>query len=177
MIKGSHNTMTYLPVRSWWMGVFGWMARCQSKSIGEQYAEGVRLMDLRVGFKDGVPEFRHGLIRYVGNVYDALNEINRLGDVTVRIVLEERSCEDDGLFAYYVGMWRSSFVRTRWVCGVRKHGWKELCGLPQIEGDMLQWCSSMQGGKLAALWPWLWAKRNEGKEPEGDWKYVLRDFV
>lgn len=169
--------MTYLPVKHWWMRLFGWMARCQSKDIHAQHAEGVRLMDLRIGFKDSEPHFRHGLIRYEGNVSDTLKEINRMGDVTVRIVLEERSDKHDRLFAYYVKRWRERFGQTQWVCGVRKHGWRSLCGLPQIESEMLQWCSSMQGNKVNDLFPWLWAKRNAGKEPEGDWKYVLKDFV
>lgn len=180
MILGSHNTMSYLPVRRWWMKPFAWVARCQSKDICEQYDSGVRLFDLRVGFtRNGKLHFRHGLIGYKGSVADALRLLCSWGDTTVRIILEERSSDWDSFFrnfVNYVVIWEGLYPNIKFVAGVRKHGWVQLCDLPQIESDMLQWCASMQGGKLSALCPWLWAKHH-AEVPQSNKKYLLKDFV
>lgn len=177
MILGSHNSMSYLPVRKWWMKPFAWVARCQHKDICEQYDSGVRLFDLRVAFgRNGKLHFRHGLIGYKGDVNQVLWLLNSWGDVTVRIILEERNSDWDSVFRYYVSLWEQSYPDIKFVCGVRKYGWTQLCGLPQIENEMLQWCASMQGGKLCALYPWRWAKRH-AEVPHSERMYLLKDFV
>lgn len=178
MILGSHNTMSYFPVRKWWMKPFAWVARCQKRNIWEQYNSGVRLFDLRVGFtRKGELHFRHGLIGYKGDVNSAVRLFNAWGDTTVRIILEARSADWDSVFRYYVSIWEHTYPNIKFVAGVRKHGWVQLCdNLPQIESDMLQWCASMQGGKLSALCPWLWAKRH-AEVPMTDKMYLLKDFV
>lgn len=181
MTLGSHNTMTYLPLQHWWQKPFSWIARCQSRDIQEQYRRGVRLMDLRVAFdKVGHVHFRHGLIAYIGDVEATLSQINAMGNVTVRIVLEKSRDEyDEVLFQYYVRHWAWRYGNITFVCGVRKEGWKQLCGLPQIEDKMLQWCASMQGGKLMSLFPWLWAKLNNRKAPFTRKKlsWIIKDFI
>lgn len=179
MVLGSHNSMTYLPADSWWMRLFGWAARCQSLTIEEQYRVGVRLFDLRVAFdRCGGVHFRHGAVRYRGDVEATLSRLNELGGVTVRIVLERvADTEDEPDFRAAVSSWVRMYAGIRFVCGVRKDTWRELCGLEQIEGRMLQWCGSMRGGLPGKVWPRLWAKLHptptgtEGKE------YLLTDFV
>jgi hypothetical protein len=65
MIKGSHNTMSYLPVRQWWLRPFRAWGRCQSRTLRQQWAAGVRCFDLRVKFSaDGTAHFGHGLLTY-----------------------------------------------------------------------------------------------------------------
>lgn len=63
---GSHNSLTYLPVKQWYLKPFGWMARCQSKTLNEQfYIYGVRLFDFRVRFdKDGGIIHAHGPFKF-----------------------------------------------------------------------------------------------------------------
>ena len=68
-ILGSHNTMSYLTPRNWFYKLIAFTARCQSKSIQEQYEKyGVRLFDLRFRFnKKGEIYFAHGTVEYKGN--------------------------------------------------------------------------------------------------------------
>ena len=67
MNKASHNTMTYLPVRQWWLRPFAFMARCQSKDIKDQ-CRITGFFDIRVRFRfhKGIPTpvFAHGLAEY-----------------------------------------------------------------------------------------------------------------
>lgn len=98
---GSHNSFTYLPCRKWWMYLINWTAKCQSKSLIEQFGNGVRYFDVRVRFdKNDKPVFAHGLIEYKGvveNYIGLLNEIARVHqeDVYVRFVLEFNKEPDD----------------------------------------------------------------------------------
>lgn len=65
MIKGTHNTMSYLPVRQWWLRPFRRFGKCQDKDIFQQWESGVRYFDLRVRFNaDGKAVFAHGLLEY-----------------------------------------------------------------------------------------------------------------
>ena len=52
MIKGSHNTMSYLTPRKWWMRLVAPWARCQSKTIDEQWQR--ILYDKTSAMADGV---------------------------------------------------------------------------------------------------------------------------
>ena len=64
-IRGSHNTMSYLPVRQWWLKPFRAWGRCQTKTLEQQWETGVRHFDFRIKFdKDGNASFGHGLITY-----------------------------------------------------------------------------------------------------------------
>lgn len=91
---GSHNSLTYLPCRKWWMYLINWAAKCQSKNLYEQYHSGVRYFDIRVRFdKKGKPVIAHGLVEYKGvaeNYICILNEIAKhyKNKVYVRFVLE-----------------------------------------------------------------------------------------
>lgn len=63
------------------------------------------MFDLRVSFdKNNVPEFRHGLIAYKGDVEKTLHYLNSKR-VAVRLVLEEYYDDKDNrqeeLFKYY----------------------------------------------------------------------------
>ena len=91
---GSHNSLTYLPCRKWWMYLINWAAKCQSKTLSEQYHSGVKYFDIRVRFdKKGKPVIAHGLVEYKGvveNYVSILNEIAKhyKNKVYVRFVLE-----------------------------------------------------------------------------------------
>lgn len=52
MIKGSHNSMTYMKPQNWWMKKY----MCQTKTLKEQIKSGVRMFDIKVRFdsKDNV---------------------------------------------------------------------------------------------------------------------------
>lgn len=98
---GSHNSLSYLPCKRWWMYLINWAAKCQSKTLSEQFHNEVRYFDIRVRFdKNDKPVFAHGLIEYKGiveNYIALLNEIARIHqeDIYVRFVLEFNKEPDD----------------------------------------------------------------------------------
>ena len=91
---GSHNSLTYLPCRKWWMYLINWAAKCQSKTLSEQYHSGVRYFDIRVRFdKKGKSVIAHGLVEYKGVAENYICILNVIAkhykeDVYVRFVLE-----------------------------------------------------------------------------------------
>lgn len=91
---GSHNSLTYLPCRKWWMYLINWAAKCQSKTLGQQYHDGVRYFDIRVRFdKNDKPVIAHGLVEYKGIAENYVIVINEFAKhykdkVYVRFVLE-----------------------------------------------------------------------------------------
>ena len=93
-LLGSHNSLTYLRPKKWWMRPFHFMARCQRASYKEQYEKyGVRVFDLRVWFTDNLDEeVRHGVMVFKAtNIFirDFLDYLNDKGDCHLRIILEE----------------------------------------------------------------------------------------
>lgn len=94
MIRGSHNTLSYLPVRRWWMRPLAVFARCQERTLEEQIGRGCRYFDLRVReVDDGLWVPAHGLVEYDGSVWAALDRIRCLSLETgrecyVRVMLE-----------------------------------------------------------------------------------------
>ena len=58
-------------------------AKCQSKSIREQYLAGCRMFDIRVRWHEGRLVCAHGLWRSRRLAYSILDEIDRLGDCIV----------------------------------------------------------------------------------------------
>lgn len=95
MILGSHNSWTYLKPRKWWMYLLRFTARCQDKSIYEQYEKyGVRCFDLRVRFDDNDFVIAHGIIKYritKEELLECLSWLNNKGDVWIRYIHELRN--------------------------------------------------------------------------------------
>lgn len=92
---GSHDTMTYLPAKQWYLKPFKWMAKCQNKSMEEQFnVYGIRLFDFRIKFdKHNKPWFAHGWLKFKGDVYEYIDKLNEMantveGPVYARILLE-----------------------------------------------------------------------------------------
>lgn len=179
---GTHNTMTYLKPKKWYLYPFQFMARCQSKSIEEQYQLGIRLFDIRITYdKKGNPEFRHGLIAYRGDVYTILEWLNSQREpIKVRLLLEEgkRNIYNENLFRKDCERFIKDYPNLSFYEGRRKYDWRNLTGFPTLEVE--QPVSSMRGNKIDDLWPWLYAKRFNKKNYnlyKDTNKTVLFDFV
>ncbi|MCI6404172.1 MAG: hypothetical protein MR820_08870, partial [Prevotella sp.] len=90
----SHNSLTYLRPVKWWMRLFNFIAKCQSKTIKEQYEDyKVRMFDFRVDFdKNNNLLVKHGLAVYnfsTKEMMDILNYLNnKKGIKYVNITLE-----------------------------------------------------------------------------------------
>ena len=86
MMIGTHNTMSYLPPKRWWMRPLRVFARCQKRPIAEQIAADAQVFDLRVYNEGGHWCFAHGLVKFKGaTLYTTLDVIPD-GSV-VRIIL------------------------------------------------------------------------------------------
>ena len=96
MKLASHNTVTYLPIKQWYLRPFTFMARCQSRSYIMQYKLGARFFDIRVRFdKNGKPYCAHGLAAYDIDPISIINELEILAydeeEIYIRLLLESTS--------------------------------------------------------------------------------------
>lgn len=131
MILGSHNTMSYLRPSHFWLRPFRFMAQCQSEDINTQFGKDVRMFDLRIAFRDGVPVFAHGLITYkelcVDTVLERLNCWSRaqveLGfpRLVVRVLLERGN--DYVRFDDFCKRIDRTYTEIQF-CGFRSKNWK-----------------------------------------------------
>lgn len=178
MEVGTHNSMTYLKPKKWYMYPFQFIARCQSKTIQEQFEDyNIRLFDIRISYdKDGNPEFRHGCISYKGDVYGTLNWLNsRNVPVKIRLILEKTGSE--GFFMRDCLRFPELYPNLTFYEGRRKSDWMQLADFPTL--PVVQLIASMQGGKLNDLWPWLYAKRHNKRnlKENQDVERILIDFI
>lgn len=187
MKLGTHNSMSYLPAKKWYLTPFKFMARCQSKSIEEQYELGARMFDLRVAFdKSNSPEFRHGMMRYKGNVLLALETLNHLSKANgkklyVRFILETKkeSAAQELLFIKLCKTCESLYPDLRFFGGNRKFDWKKMYGFKNREPKITQLISSMTGTVLDDWYPRLYAKFFNKKNYK-EWnskEWLLLDFI
>ena len=126
------------------------MARCQSKTLSEQYRYyEVRLFDFRVRFdKNGDLVFAHGPIEFKGDPRDYLDELNKLAgmldaihcndgvvilspSVYVRLILESnKPMKDQKLqeehFRYFCEDIQKEYPNITFFGGNRKYDWKEI---------------------------------------------------
>ena len=128
---GSHNSLTYLPCRKWWMYLINWAAKCQSKTLSTQFHDGVKYFDFRVRFKDGKPVIAHGLIEYKGNIDYMVANLNYFAEyfketIYLRFVLEYNKIPEDfasqiaslvNLVRYYRGKYPNityTYIMSKW---------------------------------------------------------------
>lgn len=184
---GTHNSMTYLPVKKWWMKPFRFMAKCQAVTLKEQYKLGSRMFDLRVRFdKKGTPYFCHGLISFKGNVEQALQFLNKRG-VMVRLILETNkdNVYQEAMFLEFCDRVKEQYNRIKFFGGIRKGGWLTLYEFGFNPEFVDKYSSNNQPGPncsgtvLDDLWPWIYAKLNNKKnfESRDTDKYLLIDFI
>lgn len=98
-ILGSHNSWSYVSPTKWYMRPFHFVAKCQSKTLEQQYNNyGVRLFDLRVKYTNYDWYIAHGSMIFNKKVYEALEDLYELqvstnDKVWVRVILEYNSNE------------------------------------------------------------------------------------
>ena len=182
MELGTHNSMTYLKPKKWYLYPFKFIAQCQSKTIQEQYEDyNVRLFDIRIRYnRDGDPEFRHGAIAYKGDVYGVLNYLNSKGvPIKIRILLETNKADfvNEVFFVKDLMRFKDLYSNLTIYEGRRKFDWKQIVELPTLKVNQI--VSSMDDKKINDVWPWLYAKKHNRenlakcKEDET----VLIDFI
>lgn len=178
MKLGSHNTMTYLKPKKWWMYPFRVFAKCQSKDIVGQYTTGARWFDIRISFDErGNPEFRHGMMVYKGDVFGVLDFFNYLNDPTmvVRILLEK----DHDKFGEFCSYIEEAYPNVRFSGGQRKSDWKRVYKFKNEPSYSIEenYSSMPSNPKWYGILPWLYSKINNKKVKDTDKDYLLLDFV
>lgn len=181
MKLGTHNSMTYLPPKKWWMYPFRFAARCQTKTIEEQYKLGARMFDLRIDYDNTFkPYFRHGSMAFKGDVLAVLAFLNSKG-AYVRLLLENKK-EDyfkEYQFIHDCVTWVANYPNITFFCGRRKGDWKQLFKFEADDINVAQPVSSMTGTILDDWCPWFYARFNNKKNYKNRDlnQWTLFDFI
>lgn len=179
-IIGTHNSMTYLRPQKW----YGWFmipfARCQRKTIVQQWEAGARVFDLRVKFdRYGHSYFAHGLYDCSAHfsLADAVILIGQLHlyskeEVYVRLILEDTKAENyqAEYFRIICELMEEEYKQHKHIHffgGNRKGDWKKLYVFKGDVPDSLnnQWVSSMMDDArwYEKIMPFLYALRMNKK--------------
>lgn len=192
IVYGSHNTMTYLPIKNWWLFPGLLIARCQNHNIEEQFKNGARVFDLRIYFdtKSMRWEFAHGLINFKSkkSVTEIIRDIRQLkettqDDVYVRLILEKwTSILECHNFSNKCMFYERTCPELKFIGGNRKGDWKKFYTFKTDVPDNLnnQWVSSMAEDArwYEKAFPFLYARRmNKKNKIKMKEKLNLFDFV
>lgn len=185
MKLATHNSLTYLKPKHWWMRLFKFCYQCQDKDIIRQYNDGVRYFDFRFSFNnDRELEIRHKLVPFKYDIFDFVENLkcfNSKHDVIIRVVLEKNSKETDEIdFLNLCKTLEENYLNITFCCGEDVHSKKVVYkfkagGGPQV----IEQYGSVRGGILGGLWPKRWAKKHNQeiyetyKDTE---KYLMIDF-
>jgi len=177
---GSHNTMTYLPVRKWWMSLIKWTAKCQHNSIKWQYEHGARVFDFRIRCRNNNIVFAHGLVEYKLDVTVAVfidEFITYYPDCTFEIVAEDTLCNDYqyDLFDGLINLLKEKHKDKQFVVVKSKKHWinKGIFGINysrEIQ-DFYVWSK-----KKFIPFPWLYYKLNKHIEDKSN-TLIWKDFI
>ena len=194
-IIGTHNSMTFLPPEHW----YGWFmipfARCQRKTIEEQWHDGARCFDLRIRFtKQGEPYFAHGLYECTHKVkfIDVLTQLDKLilrdgQRAFVRLILEDPDKQNHNVvyFKAFCQAWETHqafHTVNKWIYffgGNRKGDWAQIVefdykpNLTQYVGSMMEdarWYEKL----MPFAYAWRRNKKNK-QNPQGD--IAIYDFI
>ena len=130
MELATHNTMSYRKPKQFWAKLIPFIARCQSKTIEEQYSNyDIRFFDFRVSFnKEDKVIFKHGLFEYKSDktIDEYLSYLQSQKEpVIVRILLEEfRDNGHEEQFKKLCSRLESTYSKIRFCGGTYKRGKK-----------------------------------------------------
>lgn len=170
---GSHDSLTYLKPKTWWMRPFHFVARCQTKTYQEQYEAGARYFDVRLKTTtdfNAEPTIAHGwmdFITYPGFVDELFSWLNERSTpdnpISVRLLYEmprkDKSKDADEKERVFVALCQKYMKEYPNLCfcgGQRKYDWKLLASLPPhpCAKDLY---SSMTWKVYDDWCPWLYA--------------------
>lgn len=170
------------------MKPIAFMARCQSKTIREQYELGVRCFDLRVRFnRRGLGIVAHGMVEYcftASKIYEDLSWLDSQGDCMVRVLLEVRSSRrynkrNVTLFRQFCSRIEDSYTNIRFWCGRNLYNWAYDYDFFDYPSCCEMYASVCPPNILDDWWPWLYARRHNRKirEKGTDKDILLIDYV
>ena len=188
-IIGTHNSMTYLQPHKW----YGWFmipfARCQRKTIEQQWNDGARCFDLRIRFtRQGEPYFAHGLYECTHKVkfIDVLVQLYRLSfrnnqRAFVRLILEDPDKQNHNVvyFKKFCEVLEIKYKAIPFFGGNRKGDWAQIVEF-DYKPELQQYVGSMMAD---ARWyekimpfAYAWRRNKKNKQnPQGD--IAIYDFI
>ena len=165
VIIGTHNSMSFLKPKHWWMRPINWLfAQCQNNETAVLNCE---CMDIRVYWdKKKGWSFAHGLVSYEfgSGYYDIYRTISIFAISGVRYfrIILERNGNEDGFVKLCERLeYKYDGENVTFLGGYRKSDWKQLYDFGTNDIPIHQWVGSMADD---ARWyerfmPRLYAKR------------------
>lgn len=185
-VKASHNSGTGEPSKNIWHKLLVPFARCQSKTIAEQWQNDVRLFDIRIRLKKNSKfghydhdVICHGLWESKTSLKDVallLTQINTHKESVHLIITYEGkpSAGEEYWFMDYV----YNVIWPRWVTidalFVKKPKWRCISSSKDA-WTYLQHYTKIIGWKCLLPIPWLWNKIN--RFPVDNTDTEMRDFI
>lgn len=169
------------------MKLISFAARCQDKTIQEQYELGVRCFDLHLRYEYFLIRVVHGPVVYnykLSQLQDDLKWLNGKKDVAVRLLLDTRTKksyteEQRTWFDSSCRIWEEMFPHIQFWCGRNLYNWEVEYNF-QTEPSCEEKYSSVCKPRIwDNWWPRFFAWRNNKKiKKEGTTKdFLLIDFV
>lgn len=184
----SHNSATGEKPSNIWAKLFSCIAKCQTKTLIDQYNAGVTLFDIRVKYnKVGVLYCKHGLAKYDKTLWDVCKEINNLNkqhrDKPVLMVTYEgkRNTEEENDF--FQDVYSTFSVYPHIYLGhvsVKKPEWRIIYNSPNQPAYICNY-TKIVGWKALLPFPKLWQRINSKKiqaiRASHPHELLMEDFV
>lgn len=181
----SHNTFTYLTPTKWWAKIINFAARCQSKTIDEQYKAGVRFFDIRIknlslGTSAYAYDYGHTVTTYKSTYLRVTTMIRRYSDCGFRIINEDSKNKE--LFREFCKMLISKYPANISQCIEGRDTWKVVA-----KGDYPNYAYIINYSRktnhwwqFGIRWPWVESMqfpRPTQQEYEDTTKLYWYDFI
>lgn len=175
---GTHNSATGEKGKGWLSWLVTPFAKCQSKTIKEQYDAGCRMFDIRVKFVGNDLHCAHGFWTSKRTSLSILEELNSLGGCIVILTYEgSLSKEEENTFKVLVELDKAIFKNIIWREVCIKKGWR--CIIPsETEEKNTKDFATIDKSVTFALCPipWVWKKLSR-KHTFNENTYSLVDFL
>ena len=184
----SHNSWSYIRPKKWWLRPFHFMAKCQSKSIIEQYFKyDVRAFDLRIRFdENGQLVVAHGPFVFDISYKKLCEDLDFLNSkkCTVRILHEVRNKKQhnwesvDG-FRAFCSVMQNKYPNITFYCGRNLYNWEIDYEFGREPTEESFYSSVRKPYLIDDWWPWLYARFNNKKvlKKGTDAEILAIDFV
>ena len=185
MKLATHNSLTYLEPKCWFLKLFKFCYQCQDKSIHQQINDGVKYFDFRISFNSlRSLEVRHKLIAFkcdYSDFMELLMMMNHKKDLVIRMVLEKNTKEtDEEDFRIICKYIEEHFKNIKFCCGEDVHSKKVIYQFKNGGGpSVIEKYSSVTGKLIDGLWPKKWAKKHNKEIFEANKnsdKFLMIDF-
>ena len=159
-------------------------ARCQSKTLVEQYKSGARLFDIRVRKVNGSWVFAHGLWRSRDTIYSALPQLSieayKAKEKAMLMVTYEGECDDSKDYVSEVMSWECYQYLEVVEINVKKPKWLTPARYKSVPFVQCFRVLDFSTWHILVPVPWLWAKIEDARVKARRCKpdeYAMVDFV